>query len=151
MSWGGPLELLYDHWRGAGVISQWQEQATRGGVLTVPPVDAALIEKRKPAAYVAYVSRGGLLWQNERPSILQGPFPASVSPFSVVHDGIVVGQRPRGGFSIVECIDHQAVFRCLAGKGGEETRPDRPHTIFFPPTFSNNPFFISSWACDLAL
>jgi hypothetical protein len=26
-------------------LSQWQEQATRGGVLTVPPIHAALIER----------------------------------------------------------------------------------------------------------
>jgi len=44
-SWGGRRNSSMTIEEEREFLSQWQEQATRGGVLTVPPIHAALVER----------------------------------------------------------------------------------------------------------
>jgi transposase len=44
-TWGGRRNSSMTIEEEQEFLSQWQEQATRGGVLTVPPIHAALIER----------------------------------------------------------------------------------------------------------
>lgn len=44
-TWGGRRNSSMTIEEEREFLSQWQEQATRGGVLTVPPIHAALIER----------------------------------------------------------------------------------------------------------
>ncbi|MDP3306088.1 MAG: winged helix-turn-helix domain-containing protein [Erysipelotrichaceae bacterium] len=44
-TWGGRRNSSMTIEEERGFLSQWQEQATKGGVLTVPPLHAALVER----------------------------------------------------------------------------------------------------------